>query len=154
MTLTVSSPITGAAQTGLSSPTYSVVADSSVPTNVKAWVVSALGGTQTGVRTHTQSDPFSLQMYKPSLFKRYVQGLVNTFSSQPKNVYGIVVRKGVLNTVGATVYDEAIARLTISIPAGSESADAANIAALMSVLGGVFWQQSAGFGDTVRTGIM
>jgi hypothetical protein len=49
MSISVTSPITGGAQTGLTSPTYTVVTDTAPPGNPgKQVAVTALGGTQAG----------------------------------------------------------------------------------------------------------
>jgi hypothetical protein len=44
--------------------------------------------------------------------------------------------------------------LTISLPAGSDAADPANIRAALSLLFGAASQQSAAFGDTLVTGVL
>jgi len=42
MTFALSSPVTGAAQTGLTSPTYTVTADTPPDANAKQYAVTAL----------------------------------------------------------------------------------------------------------------
>lgn len=154
MSLTLTSPVTGSAQTGFTSPGYTVVADASVPTWAKAWVVSALSGTQGGVRTHTPSDVFHVQMYKPSVFRKMLAAVAGVLTNQPKNVTGVTVRKGVLTAVGNVVYDEAVLRIQMAIPSGAETADAPNCRAMMSLGFGIIAQQSANIGDTVVTQVL
>ena len=61
MAISLTSPITGAAVTGLTSPTYTVAVDTPPNTWSKQWAVTALGGTQTGVDTSSSaSRPFTL----------------------------------------------------------------------------------------------
>jgi len=69
MTISYTNPVTGAAQTGLTSPTYTLVADIAPDVNGRQWAVSALGGTQTGVRTHSASDPFTITVMRPKVFQ-------------------------------------------------------------------------------------
>lgn len=52
MTISLTTPVTGAAQTGLTSPTYTHVVDTPPNAYTKQYAVTALGGTQTGVDVH------------------------------------------------------------------------------------------------------
>jgi hypothetical protein len=45
-------------------------------------------------------------------------------------------------------------RLEMSVPAGSDAYDSANIRAAMSLLAGILSQQSSGAGDSLATGII
>lgn len=149
------SPITGGPQTGLTSPTYTHVADTAPSANGKQVAVTALGGTQTGVTTHSVSSPFTITFVRPSTFKTLgqpnpVTGLV---SSVPKNVYKVITRKGCLPLAGQP-FATFLIETTMSVPAGSDSADPANIRAALSAHFGAIWQQSAGVGDTDVSGVM
>jgi hypothetical protein len=75
MSFTLTSPITGAAQTGLTAPTYTHTPDVAPAASGRQVAVTALGGTQTGVLAHTVSSPFTLTFFKPSVSK--VLGKVN-----------------------------------------------------------------------------
>lgn len=156
MTMSLSSPITGAAQTGLTSPTYTVVSDTAPDANGKQYAVTAIGGTQTGVDTSsTVNRPWTLTFFRPKAYK--VLGKPNPttglITSVPRNVFKFLTRKGVTPLAGqpsAVMLVETI----IHIPAGADTADAANVrAALSSHLGGLA-QASAGIGDTGVTGVM
>lgn len=155
MTWSLTSPVTGGAQTGFTSPTYTLTTDVAPDVNGKQSAVTALGGTQTGVRTHAVSDPFTVTFVRPKSPKALPSAnpVTGKYASIPRNTYGVIVRKGV--NVAANVAPEvAIARVYIDVPAGSDSYDAANIRALMSLLAGVLSQQSSGAGDTLVSGIM
>jgi hypothetical protein len=154
MTIAVTSPITGATQTGLTSPTYTNVADTNPDNNAKQWLVSALGGTQTGVLPHAISTPFTIAFWRPKAFKM-ISWVGNVVGSQirsvPKNVYKVITRKGVL--VAADQASQIMIITTeISVPAGADSYDPLSIKAALSAHVGAVSQQSANMGDLVTTG--
>ncbi len=155
MTITVTSPITGAAQTGLTSPTYSLTADTPPGPNGKQNAVTSLGGTQTGVTTHSIASPFTVTAVRPLTFKQL--GLPNpvtgVLKSVPKNSFKVITRKGVLPLAGQAPQVMLITT-TIDLPAGADLADAANVRAALSAHIGALSQQSSGIGDTVVTGII
>lgn len=154
MTISITSPVTGAAQGGLTSPTYTVTPDASTSLNSKLWVVTTLGGTQAGVRIHSPSDPFSIAAFRPNVFKRAITAIAGLASpKQPQNTTGFTVRKGLLASASATP-QEGTVRVTIDVPAGSETYDAANVSAMISAAFGYATQQSSNLGDTVKTGVM
>jgi hypothetical protein len=153
MTIALTSPVTGSAITGLTSPTYSVVADSN-DSNAKRYAVTALGGTQTGVTIHTTDAQFTVTFWRPASVRVLeALGLDGVIRRFPRNTYGITIRKGVSVATGQ-VKQLAKAELRVDIPAGSESFDANNIAAMMSFLGGALAQQINGFTDTVKSNIL
>jgi hypothetical protein len=154
MTMTVTSPVTGGPQTGLTSPTYTLTADVAPDNNGKQNAVTALGGTQTGVTTHSVAAPFTITAIKPKVSKvlgspNPVTGIIKNV---PTNTYKWIVRKGVLPLAGQP-YVTMVATVTIDVPAGADLADAANVRAALSLLFGAVWQQSAGTGDTAISGI-
>jgi hypothetical protein len=155
MTFSLTSPITGQAQTGLTSPTYTVVADTPPNINAKQWVVTALGGTQTGVVAHSVSAPFSIAMFRPQnpQVLSPVNPVTGVLTKVPTNTYKVIGRKGVLPLAGQA-YKNMVATLTMEIPAGADTADPANIRALLSAMFGAVVQQSAGIGDTGITGTL
>lgn len=149
------SPITGGAQTGFTTPTYTVVPDVAPDVNGKQVAVTALGGTQTGVTTHSAASPFTLTFIRPKTFA--VLGKPNPATgllpSVPKNEYKNIIRKGMLPLAGQP-FAVGIIDIRISIPAGADTADPANVRALFSAAIGCLNQQSAGIGDTVTSGIL
>lgn len=155
MTITVTSPITGAAQTGFTSPTYTLTADTAPDSNGKQNAVTALGGTQTGVTTHSVAAPFTITVTRPKSFRALgkanpVTGLIKEV---PMNTYTVLTRKGVTPLAGQP-FVTAMIKTTVSVPAGSDTADAANIRAALSAHLGALAQQSAGVGDTAVSGII
>lgn len=155
MTWGLTSPITGAAQTGLTSPTYTHVADQAPDVNAKQVAITALGGTQTGVQAHSVSSPFTITAWRQKLLK--VVGKTNPVTgllpSVPMNVYTFITRKGVLPLAGqpASVMDIST---KCRIPAGADAADPLSVKAALSAHIGALSQQSAGVGDTVTSGIL
>jgi len=155
MSVTITSPITGLAQTGFTSPTYTHVTDTAPDSNGRQVAVTAVGGTQTGVITHSVAAPFTITVVRPKVYKvlgkaNPVTGLI---SNVPKNVYKLITRKGVLPLSGQP-YSTMLVTTIIEVPAGSDLADAANVRAAISAHLGSLSQQSAGFGDTAVTGIL
>lgn len=155
MTVNVTSPVTGGAQTGLTSPTYTLTADTAPDANGKQWAVTALGGTQTGVDVHSVAKPFTLTIWKPKNLRVLGQPNVNTgvVSNVPNNTYKFIARKGVLPLAGQP-NRVAVFTLQMDVPAGSDTADAEDIRAAMSLLVGAVNQVSAGLGDTLVNGIL
>lgn len=155
MTWSPSSPVTGGAQTGLTSPTYTLTLDTAPDVNGKQHAVTALGGTQTGVRTHTVSDPFTVTFIRPKSPKTLPSAnpVTGKYASIPRNTYGMIVRKGV-QPAANLASEVCIARLYMDVPAGSDAYDAVNLRAMASLLVGLLSQQSAGIGDTLATGIL
>lgn len=146
-------PITGGAQTGFTSPTYTMVRDNAVDSNAQRWIVTALGGTQTGVRIHSVSDEFSVTIVKPKIMKviQAFNSLLPQAFKPAFNRYWIIVRKGGLPAAGLTSVPQ-IVRIPIDIAAGVDSYDAPNMRAMISLTVGVFNTISAGLGDTLANG--
>lgn len=155
MTVSVSSPVTGAAQTGFTSPTYTVVADQAPSNNGKQYAVTALGGTQAGVTTHTLASPFTLSAFRPAAYQQLGKANPTTglISSVPMNTFKIIGRKGVTPLAGQP-YKTATIRVLCDIPAGADTADPANVRALFSAVIGTLNQISAGLGDTAIQGVL
>jgi len=155
MAVSYTSPVTGAAQTGFTTPTYTLLVDMAPDVNAKQYAVSALGGTQAGVTVSSVAAPFTLAFWKPKIFKflgkpNPTTGLI---SSVPRNVWKQVTRKGVLPLAGQP-YQDMVVTTMIEVPAGADVADAANIRAALSLHIGALSQQTAGIGDTSVTGIV
>lgn len=155
MAVTFTSPITGLAQTGLTSPTYTHVSDVAPDTNGRQVAVTALGGTQTGVTTHSSASPFTINVVRPKVFKFLGKAhpVTGVIANVPKNVFKLITRKGVIPLAGQP-YQTMITSTVIEVPAGADTADAANVRACLSAHFGALSQQSAGFGDTSVTGIL
>lgn len=155
MTWSPTSPVTGGTQTGFTSPTYTLTTDVAPDVNGKQHAVTALGGTQTGVRSHSISDPFTVTFNRPKN-PRVLQSpnpTTGRYGSVPRNTHTMIVRKGV-NFAANQAPEVAICRISFDIPAGSDAYDAVNIRAMMSLIAGVLSQQSSGAGDTLVSGIL
>lgn len=154
MTVSLSN-ITGAAQTGFTSPTYTVTADTAPDSNGKQWAISALGGTQANVDVHAGSKPFTVTFYKPKSFRSLGQPnpVTGVVANVPNNQFGLIVRKGVVPLAGQPSR-VAVMRVTWDIPAGSDTAEPEDIRALVSAGVGALSQLASGIGDTLVTNIM
>lgn len=154
MAWSLTSPVTGSAQTGFTSPTYTHASDVAPDVNGKQNAVTALGGTQAGVVAHSVAAPFTITFWRPKVYKLLgipdpVTGVVG---SVPMNVYKVITRKGVLPLAGQSYKNLQITTI-VEVPAGADTADAANVRAALSLHIGSLSQQSSGFGDTVISGI-
>jgi hypothetical protein len=154
MTVNVTSPVTGTAQTGLTSPTYTHVADQAPDVNGRAYAVTALGGTQTGVEVSSASNPFTLLVTKPKVLRTLPALLANgQLPSVPKNVYTFSIRKGV-DVLAGQPKQVMLLKLEAAVPAGADVADPESVRAAWSLLIGALSQVSAGIGDTTVQGIL
>lgn len=155
MTIALSTPVTGGAQTGLTSPTYTLTTDTATDVNGKQWAVTALGGTQTGVTSHAASSPFTFAYYKPKLYRLLGKPNPTTglIANVPKNVHRFHASKGVSVAVGQPIQLMDI-KTEARIPSGAESYDPANVRACVSLYVGGVTQISSGWGDTLITNII
>lgn len=153
MSFNPTTPITGSAQTGLTTPTYTIAADTSPDATGKQFAVTALGGTQTGVTASSVSSPFTLTMFRPKDFKVLGQPnpMTGRINNVPVNTYQILTRKGVLPLAGQPVKVMRV-RTYIDVPAGADLADPNSVRAALSAHIGLLSQVSAGAGDTVISG--
>lgn len=153
MTWNPSSPVTGAAQTGLTSPTYTLANDFAPDVNGIARAVTTLGGTQTGVEVSSPSNPFTLLFTRPKNIKTLPALLANgQLPTVPKNVYTVSVRKGV-DVLAGQPKQVMLAKLELAVPAGADVADPESVRACVSLLVGALWAQASGVGDTLNTGV-
>lgn len=155
MTIALTSPVTGGAQTGLTSPTYTHIADTAPEITGRQYAVTALGGTQTGVTVHGASSPFTVTFVRPKNFK--VLGKANPVTGVirdiPRNTWKLIVRKGVLPLAGQA-YQPFVINCSFDLPAGADLADPANCRAALSLMIGALNQQSAAWGDSVVSGVL
>lgn len=154
MTISLSSPVTGGAQTGFTAPTYTMTADVAPDALSRQWAVTALGGTQAGVSLHTASSPFTITVKRPASFK--TPGPANSNGvvfPAGRNVWKLMTRKGMTPAVNQSPIVGFITT-EFSVVAGAEGYDAANIRGAASLHIGSIWQLSAGIGDSLVSGIM
>lgn len=156
MAIAISSPITGAAQTGFTTPAFVVTPDTAPPGNPGEQVAVTSGtGTMVGVTFHSIASPFTINFTRPANPRTLgspnpVTGVV---SNIPKNSFVVVTRKGMLPLAGQP-FQVGILRTEGQIPAGCDTADAPNVRALYSAHIGALNQQSAGMGDMAINGIL
>lgn len=155
MSFTLSSPVSGATVTGLTSPTYTVTQDTVVAANMKQYVVTALGGTQTDVSLHSVASPFLVSMTKPSVFKplSLVNPVTGRLTSVPRNHWKMIFLKGATPLAGQAQVPM-LARVEFAIPAGVDSADPNEIRAFLSFIGGTFWSGANGITATLMDGVL
>lgn len=159
MTLSVATPITGGVQTGMAAPSFTIVQDGAVNVNSRRYVVTAVADAGS-VAVHTPASPFYVEVTRPAVFK--LPALYNALTGIPfsrvgKNAYRVRVLKGCTPAGDAgSGYDVIDMDLSIRIPAGTESNDAAAIRAALSLLIGFFNEasNSAGLGDTLVNSIL
>lgn len=147
--------ITGAAVTGLTSPTYTLTTDVGPSMNSKQFAVTALGGTQTNVEINTVSKPFTLTFFRPQVLKSLppANPITGVIRAIPNNTYKMLTRKGVVPAAGQIPLVAKIST-TIEIPAGSDTYEPEDVRALISAHFGAGFANASGIADTVLTGII
>ena len=155
MTWSPDSSITGAAQTGFTTPTYTIASDLAPDANSRQYVVTALGGTQANVRASTAGDPFTATIRKDRNYKVLpAKNPVNgAYGNVPLNKTELLVRKGVYIDSDNTIRTANL-RIIAELPAGSEVVDAANIRGLCSFALGLLAEEAADYGDSLVSGII
>jgi hypothetical protein len=148
MSFAPASPVTGGAQTGLTSPTYTIAPDQAPSANGKQYAVTALGGTQTGVEVSSISNPFTITMFKVANAKSLpvLNPVTGVLSNVPKNTYKLIVRKGIEVMSGQPRQVELLS-CDFSVPAGGDIQDPESVRAALSLLIGTMWANSAAIGD-------
>lgn len=154
MTWAPASPVTGAPQTGLTSPTYTIVTDVAPDTNGVARAVTALGGTQTGVEVSSTSNSFTLLATRPKVLKTLPPLQANgQLGKVPVNTWYVSCLKGV-DVLSGQPKQKMLARLQIDVPAGADVADPESVRACLSLLIGALWEQSNELGDAIVSGVI
>lgn len=155
MAYSPASPVTGAAMTGFTSPTYTLSADTSPNGSLGVQkAVTAVGGTQTGVTTHSADAPFTVNFERPKAFK--LLGSPNAagyYDRVAKNKWKFIVRKAM--TPGANQPAQiGQLHIEIDVPAGCANYDAANVRAMLSCAIGILWESSNDLGDSLVSGTL
>lgn len=155
MSFNLTSPLTGAAQTGFTSPTYTLATDVAPSINGRQVAVTALGGTQAGVTANTVASPFTVNFVRPASLRQLgsPNPVTGVIANVPTNTYKLITRKGVVPLAGQPSRTMLITT-SIDVPAGADTADIANVRAALSAHIGALYQQSAGIGDTAASGIL
>jgi len=155
MAFAPSSLITGAAVTGLTTPTYIITVDTPPAINAKQYAVTALGGTQTGVDVNTVSKPFSISFFRPVQLRSLpaANPVTGVIKNIPMNQYKLITRKGAQPSANTPAMTARITT-TIEVPAGSDTYEPEEIRALISSHFGVGFSTASGIADTVLTGVL
>ncbi len=155
MSFAPASPVTGAAVSGLTSPTYTIAADTAPSINGKQYAVTALGGTQTGVDVNTVSKPFSISFFRPASLRALPQAnpVTGIVKNVPMNTYKLITRKGVAPAANQSIMTARITTV-IEVPAGSDTYEPEDIRAMISAHFGVGSAQADGISQTVLTGVL
>lgn len=155
MAFAPSTPVTGAAVTGLTTPTYTLTTDVAPNINGKQYAISALGGTQTSVDVNSVSKPFSISFFRPAVLKTLPQAnpVTGVIKNVPMNTYKLITRKG---ASPAANQSPIVARITttLEVPAGSDTYEPEELRAMISAHFGVGWAQASGIADTVVSGVI
>lgn len=155
MSFAPASPITGAAVTGLTTPTYTIATDVAPSINGKQFAVTALGGTQTGVDVNSVSKPFTITFFRPSVLRTLPQAnpITGVIKNIPINSYKLITRKG---AVPSSNQSALVARITTTIdaPAGTDTFEPEELRAMLSAHFGVGFAQASGIADTVVSGVI
>jgi hypothetical protein len=101
------------------------------------------------------ASPFTLTFFRPKAFRflgkpNPTTGLIKDV---PRNTFKLITRKGVTPLAGQPFATMQITTI-VEVPAGSDTADPANVRAALSAHFGALSQQSAGVGDTSVSGIV
>lgn len=154
MTWSPDSSTTGGAQTGFTSPTFTLVADTAPAVNAKQYAVIAIGGSGFIATANSISKPFTATIYRPAVPKalQAANPLTGLRGSIPNNQTKLIVRKGGLAAADTPV--TAICRLTIDVPAGMDSYNPDEVRAMLSFLIGLLNEESGDLGDTVIQGVL
>jgi len=155
MSFAPSTPVTGAAVSGLTSPTYTIAADTAPSINGKQYAVTALGGTQTSVDVNSVSKPFSISFFRPSVLRTLPQAnpVTGIIKNVPMNTYKLITRKGAQPSANQV---NMVARITttIEVPAGTDTYEPEEIRAMISAHFGTGYVAASGIADTVLTGVL
>lgn len=155
MSFAPSTPVTGAAVAGLTSPTYTLTTDVAPSMNGKQYAITALGGTQTNVEVHTVSKPFTLSFFRPQSLRTLpaANPVTGIIKNVPVNTYKLITRKGAAPAANQVAQ---VGRITtiIEVPAGTDTYESEDIKAMISLHFGAGWAQASGIADTVLSGIL
>ncbi len=144
--------ITGIVLNGFTAPVFNMTVDTPPAGIQKQSVVSSFGGTLTGARVHSPSDPFTIAILKgvaAAFPKVNLQGFIGRAG---RNKYTFLLRKGTIPLVGQTPQVSDL-RIELNVVSGAEVNDKANVAALLSAGGALLNREAANYLDTAFTGV-
>lgn len=156
MSVSISSPVTGSAQTGFTSPSFTVAVDTPPNAWSKQWAVTAAGGSGLStVDPHTGSSPFTVTVSRPQNVRSapLANPVTGAMGNSPRNVFTVMVRKGMRPGVNQNP-QTAVFRCDLSVVAGADVTEPDDVRAALSLLIGALNQQSAGIGDTLINAVL
>lgn len=147
--------VTGAPNTGLTTPTYTLSLDKAPTYLGIQHAVTSLGGTQTGVSTNSPLLPFTVNLIRPASLKQLaaIRTGSNQLLSNNRNKWRMVFRKGCL-LAASPVYGQANVGIDFDLPAGMEVTASPELRALMSLIGGILNSNAVGLTDSFATGVV
>jgi len=152
----ITSPIAGPNVADLVTPTYTLTADQALEKNQKAYVVSAIGGTQANVEIHSAASPFQVIVSRPKDFKYPSSAILASegyLANAPVNEYKVITRKG-----GAINSGTGSARILIEtrivVPVGNPDSDSANLSAAVSAHVGALYADADALFDFLSNNVL
>jgi hypothetical protein len=130
----LSTTVTGAPSSDLTSPTYTLARTTAPDTNGVAANVTALGGTQTDVAANSVDRPFSMLLTWPKAFKSALTSMATVaglYPSIPTNKVTLTTRKSI-GINGGGGFGIMFIQTSISVPAGAAETDPVTMAAALS----------------------
>lgn len=154
MTVTVTSPVTGGAQVGFTTPSLTLTTDIAPSVNGKQYAITAVSG-MPSVDTHSVSKPFTVTIMRPASMKTLPapNPVTGVIKQVPKNTYKVIIRKGAVPYANQQA-QIAMVNMSIDVPAGTDTYEPEEIRAMLSLAVGALNQISSGLGDTCVTGIL
>jgi len=141
MAINLTGPTAAVTTATLTAATYTYSADMANDNRSKVYVVTSLGGTQTGVSAHTVDAPKMFIIKKPAVFQQ--PSAYNTVSGRygkvPKNVTRVLFKGSA--KVAANQWELLPISLDIGVPAGATSYDRANVDASVCAFIAALWDQ-------------
>lgn len=142
MSFNLGSTLNGSAPTGWSSPTFTLVQDTSVPAGQKQYLVTARGGTQGGGAgdVHSLASPFTINLKRPSFLRSFITGAAAAVGlvKNQGNTFTLHIRKSEkINAIGGRTINEAKVQFVIAPETAQQSTGRDDVNAIMSVLGGI-----------------
>jgi hypothetical protein len=133
MSTTIAGTVTGVNIAALAAMVLTVAAAAAPATNAKRGIVTGLtSGTAANVRFHTVSDPFDITVWAPQQPRTLpAPNSSGVYGSIPMNKHAIVIRKGLRPAAGVASITSKL-EIGFEVPAGAESYDSANLAAMLS----------------------
>lgn len=151
----LTNPVTGAAVSGLTTPTYTHADDAAPKSNAEQRAVTTLGGTQGAAVAHSVSSPFTITVERPANLRQVgtpnpVSGVLGTV---PRNVYKVRTRKGMVPLSGQSSRTGMVTT-ELSVPAGADTASPDDIRAAISAHIGVLTDLSDEIATLALTGVL